>query len=156
MTRCRLGSTVGLLTVMLLGGPFGSAAQEPVQLKVEKTGDTLCRLGFITVDNVRRVATTPATVNDAVMGGPLEFVGNTKSTVPGEPGGRAYESALELDTDGVTFNLTMVLLWLDHNAAIDTRVFNFEIGDRVEVGMELVRSEQRHRTTIRHGEIYDQ
>ena len=102
------------------------------------------------------MATTPATVNDAVMGGPLEFVGNTKSTVPSEPGWRAYESALELDTDGVTFNLTMVLLGLDHNAAIDTRVFNFKIADRVEVGMELVRSEQRHRTTIRHGEIYDQ
>ena len=80
---------------MLLGGPFGSAAQEPVQLKVEKTGDTLCRLGFITVDNARRVATIPATVNDAVMGGPLEFVGNTKGTVPGEPGWLAYESALE-------------------------------------------------------------
>ncbi len=102
------------------------------------------------------MATIPATVNDAVMGGPLEFVGNTKGTVPGEPGWLAYESALELDTDGVTFNLTMVLLGLDHNAAIDTRVFNFEIADRVEVGMELVRSEQRHRTTIRHGEIYDQ
>ena len=66
-----MGSTVGLLTVMLLGGPFGSAAQEPVQLRAEKTGDTLCRLGFITVDTARRVATIPATVNDTVMGGPL-------------------------------------------------------------------------------------
>ncbi len=141
---------------MLLGGPFGSAAQEPVQLRAEKTGDTLCRLGFITVDTARRVATIPATVNDAVMGGPLGFVGNTKDTVPGEPGWRAYESALELDTDGVTCNIAIVLLGLDHNAAIDRRVFNFEIADHIEVWMELVHSEQHYRTTIRHGEIYDQ
>jgi hypothetical protein len=39
---------------------------------------------------------------------------------------------------------------------LDLQPRGHDILTRVEVGMELVHSEQHHRTTIRHGEIYDQ
>ena len=63
----------------------------------------------------------------------LEFIANTKN------GFRAYESAFELDTNGLTFNLAMILIGLDKAHSVSPR-FHFDAnapsGDAVEVSVE--------------------
>src|SRR5947208_1803888 len=71
---------------------------------IERLSPTLVRLGAIRVDTAKREATIPGKVNPTEV---LEFIANTKN------GFRAYESAFELETNGLTFNLAMILLGLD-------------------------------------------
>ena len=63
----------------------------------------------------------------------LEFIANTKN------GFKAYESAIELDTDGLTFNLAMILIGLDKAHSTPSR-FHFDpaepAGDAVEIWVE--------------------
>ena len=63
----------------------------------------------------------------------LEFIANTKN------GFKAYESAIELDTNGLTFNLAMILIGLD-KANSRPAQFHFDpnepAGDPVEIWIE--------------------
>ena len=97
---------------------------------VEKVGDNLFRVGSLRVDTAKHEVSLPGKVNDTQV---LEFIANTKN------GFRAYESAFELESDGVTFNLAMILIGLDKANSVLPR-FHFDpnppVGDPVEVWIE--------------------
>lgn len=120
-----------------LCAPSGAAAQQPGapaprQAPVEKLGNNLFRVGNIRVDTAKREISVPGSVNDVSV---LEFVANTKG------GMKAYESALTIETDAVTFNLALVLIGLDkaHGKA-PTRHFDptGPVGDPVEITVEVL------------------
>jgi hypothetical protein len=97
--------------IVLLSGltflPTATAAQEPPTPKaspVEKLGDNLFRLGNIRVDTAKRELSVPGKVNPVTT---LEFIANPTD------GLKAYESALTLDTNAITFNAALLLLGLD-------------------------------------------
>lgn len=100
-------------------------------LPVEKLGDKLFRIGRIQVDTGKREIAVPGTINDVTV---LEFVANTRK------GMKAYESALTLDTDAITFNAALLLIGLDpSHALVPTRHFDPvpPKGDPVELWVEL-------------------
>ena len=135
MTRTVVFVAVCLLFALLtdvhaqisIPGGDNPGAPDPV----EKLGDNLFRLGAIRVDTAKREASVTGKVNpDTTV---LEFIANTKN------GFRAYESAFELDANGLTFNLAMILIGLDNKNAVLPR-FHFDPdppqGDPVEVWVE--------------------
>lgn len=134
MTRC-------VLTVALVLLVPTAAFPQPDQLRtepprkpaapvVEKLGKDLLRVGTIRVDTAKREISVGGTANDVTV---LEFVANTRN------GMKAYESALTLDTDAITFNTALVLIGLDRaNAVPAERPFDPKTpkGDPVEVWVE--------------------
>ena len=97
---------------------------------VEKIGENLFRLGSIRVDTAKREVTVPGVVNESRT---LEFIASTKN------GFKGYESALELDTNAVTFNIAMILIGMDKDHAVPpTRHFDPKIpeGDPLEIWVE--------------------
>lgn len=84
--------------------PPQPSTRAPEPPPVEKLGEDRLRVGTIHIDLKRREITVPGTVNGAMV---LEFVANTKG------GFKAYESALTLDTNAVTFNLALILIGCD-------------------------------------------
>lgn len=110
------------------------AAQAPTPARspapVERLGDNLLRVGNIRVDTKAREISLPGKVNDVTA---LEFIATAKGGV------KAYESALELDTDAITFNLALLLIGLDRkNSVVPTMHFdtNPPKGDPVEIWIE--------------------
>jgi hypothetical protein len=89
-----------VLAVSLMGAGQGRAAGPAV----EKIGDGVYRIGAMRVDTKKREVTVTGKINDATT---LEWVANTQN------GAKAYESAMTLDTDGVTFNTALLLIGLD-------------------------------------------
>lgn len=75
---------------------------------VERLGDNLLRVGKIEVDTKQRQISVAGTINEVQA---LEFI----ATATG--GFKAYESALTLDTDAITFNLALLLIGLDRKGA---------------------------------------
>jgi|SRR5687768_320832 len=71
---------------------------------VEKIDATTYRIGEMRLDTKRKVLTVPGTVNDVTI---LEFVANTMG------GFKAYESAVTLNTNAVSFNAALLVLGLD-------------------------------------------
>jgi hypothetical protein len=71
---------------------------------VEKLGPTTYRVGKMTVDTARREVSVPGTVNGVSV---LEFVANTLG------GMKAYETALTLNTNAISFNAALLLIGLD-------------------------------------------
>jgi hypothetical protein len=61
-------------------------------------------IGEMRVDTARKTLTVPGTVNDVSI---LEFVANTTN------GMKAYETAITLNTNAVSFNAAMLLLGVD-------------------------------------------
>jgi hypothetical protein len=104
--------------------------QHPQPPPVEKIGPSLFRVGNLQVDSAKRELTVSGHANEATI---LEFVACT-------PGGlKAYESALTLDTDAITFNAGLLLLGLDKaHAVVPTRHFDPKApaGDPVELWVE--------------------
>jgi len=94
---------------------------------VERLGPNLLRVGSIRVDSAKREISVSGTVNNARV---LEFVANTKG------GFKGYESAIELDTNAINFNLALILIGLDKDHAVLPR-FHFDPnppkGDPVEI-----------------------
>lgn len=137
--------SVLLALVLSLSGMRQSASPSPV----EKLGDGLYRVGKIRVDTKRAEIAVPGKVNDAMT---LEWVANTVT------GGKAYESALTLDTDGVTFNAALLLIGLDKkNARVPDRHFDPvpPKGDPVEIWVEWREGGTTRRTGIEQL-LYDQ
>ena len=85
--------------------PPPSAQGPPQKPVVEKLGEKLFRIGTIRVDTDKRELAVVGRVN--AVYGPLEFVANTRG------GMKAYESAIELDTNGITFHTACLLIGLD-------------------------------------------
>jgi hypothetical protein len=121
--------------VIALAGTVASATPQqapapPAPPVVEKLGPNLVRVGPIRVDLARREISLPATINDVVV---LEFVANVVK------GLKAYESAMTLQVDAITFNTALLLIGLDKaNARVPTRHFDPvpPAGDPVEMWIE--------------------
>ncbi len=108
------------------GGRTAPTAPAPI----ERLGKGLLRVGTITVDTEKREASVAGTVNDVQI---VEFIANTKG------GFKAYESAIELDANGINFNLAMILIGLDKAHATVPRYPKDPVlpaGDPVEIWIE--------------------
>jgi hypothetical protein len=77
----------------------------PKPAAITKLTATTFRIGEITIDIAARTLSITGTVNEAST---LEFLANTVQ------GRKAYESALTLNTNAVSFNAALLLLGLDH------------------------------------------
>ena len=95
-TRASVAAMVGLLASPAPAAPQAPAAAAP---SVEKLGPGLLRVGPIRVDLTRREISLPATINDVLV---LEFVANVAK------GLKAYESAMTLQVDAITFNTALL------------------------------------------------
>jgi hypothetical protein len=111
--------------------PLGAQPAPPRQVPpVEKLGTSLFCVGSVRVDTARREVTVPGKVNQVTV---LEFVANTRNGV------KAYESAVTVDADAVTFNTALVLIGLDKShARVPTQHFDPvpPAGDAVEIWIE--------------------
>lgn len=104
-----------------------AAASQPPNPVVERIGKDLLRVGRTRVNTATREVSVTGTVNPVSV---LEFLANPLR------GLKAYESALTLDTDGVTFNTALILTGLErtHARLTPTRTVD---GDRVELWVDL-------------------
>jgi hypothetical protein len=111
------------------GGPPATAPATPV---VERLGTNLFRVGSIRVDTAGREISVAGTVNPGVV--TLEFIANTRNGV------KAYETAITLDTDAITFNTALLLIGLDRTRARNVPTVHFDPaipeGDQVEISIE--------------------
>src|SRR5262245_12084619 len=115
----------------------GQLATPTKPAAVEKLGPNLFRLGAVRVDTANREVSVSGKVNPDVM--TLEFIANT------EDGWRAYESAVSLDTDAITYNAALVLIGLDGSHAKGVPQQHFDptalSGDIVTVTLECPKGE---------------
>lgn len=124
------------------------------QATLQKLGDSLYRIGQLRVDTAKRELSAPATINDVLT---LEFAANTKG------GLKAYESAITIDSDAITFNAALLLLGLDPSHGRPSK-FQFDPdtpqGDPVSVeiawgnrrvGIEELLLDQRSNKTMKAG-----
>jgi len=103
--------------------PPPPAAQNPA---VERLGKNLLRVGKVKVNTATREVSVAGTINAVTT---LEFLANPPK------GLKAYESALTLDTDGVTFNTALILIGLDRaHFRMNGKTID---GDRVELSVEV-------------------
>ena len=109
-------------------GPLGTPPTKPDP--VEALGEGRFRVGNIRVDTVKREVSVAGTINDASV---LEFVANTKG------GWKAYESAIELDTNAITFNVALLLIGMDPANSVPPKM-HFDPatpkGDPVDIWVE--------------------
>lgn len=90
--------------------PFEGPA--PAPSAIERIAPNLVRIGAIRVDTAKKELSVSGFVNDVTV---LEFLANTKG------GWKAYESALELETNAVNFNVACLLIGLDPAGAVVSR-----------------------------------
>ncbi len=145
MTRIAAAFVLGTCLVTAIAP--ASLAQPPRRTPpeaapVERLGENELRVGAIHVDVKSRTISVAGTVNEART---LEFIANTKG------GYKAYESALTLDTNAVTFNLALILIGLDKSRSIPSRR-HFDpsppIGDPVEVWVEWTDDSQPRKIRV--------
>lgn len=124
---CLIALTAGLTT-----GTSAAAQQPqgaPTPPPVERLGPNLLRVGNIRVDTAaREFAVAGVTTGVSV----LEFVAGTQR------GNKGYETAIELETDGVTFNTACLLIGLDPSHSVKSeRHFDPRApqGDPVEIAV---------------------
>lgn len=114
----------------------------PAPPEVRKVDKDVYMIGLIRVDTARREVSVAATTNDAHV---LEFVANTKG------GLKAYESALTVDSDAVSFNTALLLIGLDpQHARVPTKHFDpvAPTGDPVEVFVDWTAGAERRRVRV--------
>jgi hypothetical protein len=115
--------------------PAGAQAAKPAA--VEKLGPNLVRIGTIRVDTAAKEITVAGKVNPDVR--TLEFIANAREGV------KAYETAVTLDTDAITFNAALLLLGIDRSRSknIPTRHFDtaVPVGDIVEIWLDCPKKE---------------
>jgi len=120
---------VPLVALVCVGS---AAAQGGGSGPVERIGNNLFRVGQIRVDTANHELAVNGTVNPNVM--TLEFIANTRN------GMKAYETAVSLDTDAITFNTALVLIGLDKSHARGVPEAHFDPtvteGDHVEIWIE--------------------
>lgn len=106
--------------------------QAPAQPTIERIGENLYRLGSLRVDTGKKEISVPGTVNRDVT--TLEFIANARAGV------KAYETALTLDTDALTFNTALILIGLNKSRSRNVPTAHFDPaipeGDEVEVSIE--------------------
>ena len=114
----------------------------PKPSPVTKLSATTYRIGEMTIDTEARTLSVPGTVNDVTV---LEFVANTVG------GFKAYESALTLNTNAITFNAALLLLGLDASRGKASQIQfdpNPPRGDPVEITLSWREGGESKRATI--------
>ena len=136
MSHLSLGVTVFVVAAVVVAdaqSPFPAApSPKPSQPAIEKLADGAVRLGPIRVDTAKRELSVAGSINDVTI---LEFVANTKN------GQKAYESAITIDTDAITFNAALLLIGLDpKRAVVPTRHFDPTPpeGDPIDIFVDAV------------------
>lgn len=148
-----------LIALFVLGA--SSASQQPQLVPpvpelpsskpaaVEKLNATTYRVGQMRVDTAKREVTTSGTLNEVTT---LEFVANTKN------GYKAYETAVTLDTNAISFNAALLLIGLDP-ARARPAAMQFDRtppqGDPVELFIEWQVNGKPHRVRVEEL-LYDQ
>jgi hypothetical protein len=146
-------SSVG--AIALITGAVGAAsdaAQQPREpppapprelpksaAPVERLGPTSLRVGNIQIDTEKKELWVRGTINEVTV---LEFLACTKG------GFKGYESAVELETNALNFNLALILIGLDSSRAVPPKVrFDPELpkGDPVEIFVEWLDGDQNRR-----------
>ena len=92
--RAPTGAAMFACVATLASAAAPQAPPAPAPPVVEKLGPGLLRVGPIRVDLTKREVSVAATINDVVV---LEFVANVVK------GLKAYESAMTIQTDAITF-----------------------------------------------------
>jgi len=95
------------LVIALRGGVAGQVPQPqspPAPAAVERLGKDALRLGKIRVNLAAREISVPGEINPVRT---IEFLATKRDSI------KAYESAITLDTDAITFNTALLLLGLD-------------------------------------------
>jgi hypothetical protein len=118
--------------------PPDTAGKAPV----ERVGPDSYRVGSIQVDTAKRIVSVRGGVNQVQV---LEFLANARG------GMKAYETALTLDADAISFNLALVLVGLEKShARTSTRHFDPApvSGDPVEIMVSWVKDGQPQRAPI--------
>lgn len=100
--------SVAVLFVLLAQAPAQPPVPAPRPPAVQRLGDGSLRVGNIHVDTKQRQISVAGTVNEVQT---LEFIATAKQ------GFKEYESALTLDTDAISFNLSLLLIGLDRKGA---------------------------------------
>ena len=137
----RLCSVLVFAGVALSVATIGAQREPPPKAPapIERLGPNLLRVGNVRVDQERREISVSGVVTDAQS---LEFIAVIKG------GLKAYESALELDTNAINFNLGLILIGLDPAHATPPR-FHFDPelpkGDPVEIWVEWTDAGQRRK-----------
>jgi len=138
-------AVVGLATALAQQPPAPPPSIEDIPTTpapVSKLGPGLFKIGEIKVDTSKNEASVPGKVNAVQT---LEFVANTRG------GLKAYESALTIDTNAVTFNAAMLMIGLDkERARVPTQHFDPvpPQGDRVALWIDWTRGSERVRTPV--------
>jgi hypothetical protein len=121
-------------------GPMPPPATKPAP--VEKLGPNTFRIGQLTVDTARREVTATGKVNQAET---LEFFANSQRGV------KAYETALTIHTDAISYNAALLLIGLDPSRSRPSdRQFDPRPpqGDPVEVSVEWDANGKRRRALM--------
>jgi len=109
-----------------------TAAPSPISkpARVEKLGPDTLRVGNVRIDTARKEISVKGVVTDANI---LEFIAATKG------GRKAYESALELETNAFDFNLGLILIGLDQSRSVVPKMHldpAVPLGDPLEIWVE--------------------
>ena len=110
---------------------------------IERLGPSLLRVGNVKVNTATKQISVPGVVTEAA--GVLEFVAMTKG------GFKGYETALELDTNAINFNVALILIGIDPDRSIPPkRQFDPSIpqGDPVEMWVEWDESKDRRKVRV--------
>jgi len=128
MKSVRFLSAALIGVVFLSSVPIAQSAATPKPSPIEKLGDNVYRVGSIRVDTAKRELSVPGKVNPVTV---LEFIANPTD------GMKAYESAITVDTNAITFNAALLLLGLDpsHGRRGVTRMEGVA-GDPVEIWID--------------------
>jgi hypothetical protein len=106
---------------------------------VERLGPSSLRIGNVHIDTAKKEVSVRGTVLEANV---IEFVAVTKG------GFKAYESALELETNAIDFNVALILIGLDPSRAVVPKMHmdpTIPKGDPVEVWVEWDDGNSRRR-----------
>ena len=136
--RLSLTSALVMLLPALTPGQGGGSQKpaeplpSPNQPAFERLGPNLVRMGAIRVDTAARELAVGGTINPDVKA--LEFIANARA------GLRAYETAVTLDTDAITFNAALLLIGLNRSRTKNAPTVHFDpavpSGDTVEISIE--------------------
>jgi len=115
-----------------IGGPQPPPAPATkIPPPIEKLPDGRFRMGQILIDTTAKEISVTGRLNQVSV---LEFIANTRN------GMKAYESAMTLDTDAISFNAALLLIGLDRaHSQAPTQHFDpaQPKGDPVEIWVEV-------------------
>jgi hypothetical protein len=144
---------IGFILVPLMicfvsfGAPPQDAAKEPKSTSspaIKKLGDSLVQVGNIIVDTQKKMLTVKGKALPSTSGpDPEPGVSAPPKTLEylatARDGMKAYESALELDTDAITFNFALIMIGIEKGKAVPSKD-HFDPapakGDAVEIWVE--------------------